>query len=75
MTIERRRKQSQEVRSARRKGTRKRRSSVKWPIENSKDLPTLDYNPTALLKILYSFLEKLAESHPKIIYEIKKCLE
>ena len=51
-------------------GNEKKR--IKWPNANSKDWPTLDNDLTALLKILYSPPEKLAESHPKIIYEMSK---
>ena len=45
---------------------------IKWPQANSKEWSRLDEDLTALLKILYSPPEKLAESHPKIIYEMSK---
>ena len=57
-------KQSQQV------GAEKLR--IKWPQANSKEWSRLDEDLTALLKILYSPPEKLAESHPKIIYEMSK---
>jgi hypothetical protein len=55
---------------AREGGTGKAR--IKFPKSNSKEWPKLDEDLTALLKILYSPPEKLAESHPKIIYEMCK---
>ena len=38
---------------------------IKWPKANSKEWAKIDEDLTALLKILYSPPEKLAESHPK----------
>ena len=49
-----------------------RKPKIKWPKANSKEWPQLDEDLTALLKILYSPPEKLAESHPRIIYEMCK---
>ena len=48
------------------------KSRLKWPKSNSKEWSKLDEDLTALLKILYSPPEKLAISHPKIIYEMCK---
>ena len=45
---------------------------IKWPNSVSKEWPKLDEDLTALLKILFSPPEKLAEAHPKIIYEMSK---
>ena len=45
---------------------------IKWPKGNSKEWEKLDEDLTALLRILYSPPEKLAESHPRIIYEMGK---
>ena len=49
-----------------------RKPKINWPKGNSKDWIQLDEDLTALLKILYSPPEKLAESHPRIIYEMCK---
>ena len=59
-----------EAKPGRERGVGKAR--IKFPKSNSKEWPKLDEDLTALLKILYSPPEKLAQSHPKIIYEMCK---
>ena len=49
-----------------------RKPKLKWPKANSKEWGKLDEDLTALLRIVYSPPEKLAESHPRIIYEMSK---
>ena len=48
------------------------RAKLKWPRANSNEWAKLDEDLTKLLEILYSPPEKLAESQPKIIYEMCK---
>ena len=49
-----------------------RKTKLKWPRANSSEWSKLDEDLTKLLEILYSPPEKLAESQPKIIYEMCK---